>query len=373
MRSVLDWMFEVALKPRRASYDPSSTLFVIECDKNIYVRKHAEFKTSRGLTLTGGFWTDKSAETPASCLIYLHSLGSNQFEAINLVPFLCSTDLAVFSFDFSGSGLSDGDVIPLVGNGTEEVFAATEYLRKEYNIHQFGLWGRSMGAAIAMDAVSLSNDFACIVSDSSYYSVEDVAYDQAGLNGFPVCVVKMFAPYIKKQAAKLVGPNFDCGFPKGEVMYAKTPLLMGHGKKDTFVPLPQAQKLFNLYGFNDKQLYIFEATHNTSRPIQWYETASRFIIRKMGLDQEKRLYGRVYGNSRLHVGKLETILEDIEKEAQETEANRQIQQNQLPRNNEALSDDPQADVALDPSNTDIESSNSSKKLKDSSSSSDDET
>lgn len=311
MRKVLQWMFDVSLRPPRATYDLNATVCAVESRSNsLYIRRDVVFQNDDSLTLYGSLWHDRNNPHPTSCIIFLHSLGTNQFECINLIPFLCTNDLALFSFDFSGSGMSDGDTIPLVGRGSQDVFAAYNVLRNQFGISQIGLWGRSMGAAIGLDTVSISNDFTCIVSDSAFASTEKIIYDQAKINGYPKFLINIAKPILMKQAKKIVGPTLDISYPIKDVSFSSTPLLMGHGKIDSFVSVGQAQELFNKYGCSDKQLYVFNAKHNTARPNQWYEAAARFVYRKLGIDQKPRMYDIEYRNSLLHVGELDFVLAD---------------------------------------------------------------
>lgn len=314
MRKVLEWMFDATLRPPRASYDPLETICVIESRRRtLFVREHVEFTNQSGQRLIGSLWREQGTQDPSACLIFLHSLGTNQFECVNLIPFLCTSELALFAFDFSGSGCSSGDIVPLVGNGVQDVLAAAETVRTRYGITQLSLWGRSMGAAIALDVVSSCNDFACIVSDSAFSSTEDIVYDQAKLNGFPTCFVKLAGPYLRRQARHFVGEVLDLRYPLKDVAFAATPALMGHGKRDMFVPLSQARKLFDRYGATDKQLYVFDAKHNTVRPNQWYETAARFLYRRLGIASQVRQYDVEYRGAQLHSGVVSEVLIDIEK------------------------------------------------------------
>lgn len=315
----MNWMFDSCLRPPRAKYDIGNTICLIENrTREVFIRDDVTFVNDSSETLHGSFWHEKNSTNPTSCIIFLHSLGTNQFECLNLVPFLCTPDLALFSFDFSGSGISEGDVIPLAGQGSQDVLAAESYLRTQMKITQIALWGRSMGAAIGLNTVSMTNEFICIVSDSAFASPEQIVYDQAKINGFPKFLIKMAEPYLRKEARKLVGPGFDVNYPVKNVSYAATPLFMGHGKYDTFVPINQARELFAQYGCTDKQLYIFDAKHNTARPNQWYEAAARFVYRKLGINQRPRFYDLEYRNSVCHIGKLEFVLQDYKPGQQPT-------------------------------------------------------
>lgn len=57
-------------------------------------------------------------------------------------------------------------------NEREDVFAIINYLRKEYKIKNFILWGRSMGAATAILYTAKYGGINAIVSDNSYSDLE---------------------------------------------------------------------------------------------------------------------------------------------------------------------------------------------------------
>jgi pimeloyl-ACP methyl ester carboxylesterase len=101
-------------------------------------------------------------------LIFLHSLGTNQFECLNFAPFLITQDLALVSFDFPGCGISEGDNIPLDGSGDQNATGCVKFLEKELGFTDFCLWGRSIGASIALQAASRSHIFKCVVADSGF-------------------------------------------------------------------------------------------------------------------------------------------------------------------------------------------------------------
>ncbi|EGR29360.1 hypothetical protein IMG5_157330, partial [Ichthyophthirius multifiliis] len=59
------------------------------------------------------------------CVIYCHCNSGSRLEALPILPYLIQKGLGLFCFDFSGSGISEGDYVTL-------------------GVY---LWGRSMGAA----------------------------------------------------------------------------------------------------------------------------------------------------------------------------------------------------------------------------------
>lgn len=59
---------------------------------------------------------------------------------------LLPSNITVFAYDFSGSGLSEGEYVSLGYYEKEDLKSVVEYLRLEGKTSKIGLWGRSMGA-----------------------------------------------------------------------------------------------------------------------------------------------------------------------------------------------------------------------------------
>jgi pimeloyl-ACP methyl ester carboxylesterase len=314
MKRVVRTLIAATLSPPRAVYDPDTTISAITCGTVLYHREIVHFTSDTSLNLIGSLWSQFNASrtSPTMCLIYLHSLGTNQFESINLIPFICTSQLSLFAFDFPGCGISEGKATPLDGSGSRIVQTAVRELRSRFQINQFALWGRSLGASIALHAVSISNDFDCIVADSPFRCARDFLYDQAKANKIPQFLIRLALPIVQAEALKTLKMNIDYPFPINFVQFARAPLLLGHGSADGFVPLYHSEAIFAEYGGSDKQLYIFDAQHNTSRPSHWYRSAVRFVYRRLRVEALVRSYEHVYRVSILHAGLEEVVMKDLE-------------------------------------------------------------
>lgn len=312
MKSVVRWMLRATFSPPRCTYKANDTISVITTNSVIYSRTIFEFISPKGEKIMSSLWRDSTVENPSKCLIYLHSLGANQFEVINIIPTICTKDLCLVAFDFPGCGLSGGTILPLDGSGANLVKSCVDYLKSTFHFTEFAVWGRSMGAAVALHTVSVYTDiFKCIVADSSFACTEKILKDQGKANGFPSFLVKMLMPIIKKEAKEDLKTKVDVPFPIEFVPNAQIPLLQGHGNKDRFVPCDHAKLIFDNYGAIDKQLNFFEGKHNSPRPNSWYETVSRFLYRHLNIQERPRCYDYVYRVSKLHIGPVEQVLPDI--------------------------------------------------------------
>jgi len=74
----------------------------------------------------------------------------SQLEVIPQLSYLLSLGLAVFAFDFAGSGKSDGEYVSLGYYEREDLSCIVAHLRATNVVSTIALWGRSMGAATSL-------------------------------------------------------------------------------------------------------------------------------------------------------------------------------------------------------------------------------
>ena len=80
----------------------------------------------------------------------MHGNSSARLEGIPQLTTVLSIGATLLSFDFSGSGLSDGEYVSLGAYEKDDLKTVIDYLREEGFTSSIALWGRSMGAATAL-------------------------------------------------------------------------------------------------------------------------------------------------------------------------------------------------------------------------------
>ena len=142
-------------------------------------------------------------------VIYMHGNSSARVEVIPQLSYLLSLGLAVFSFDFAGSGKSDGEYVSLGYYEREDLMCVIAHLRATNVVSTIALWGRSMGAATALMHGDRDPSIACMILDSLFSDLTQLAEEmvekgrEQGINvpGFVVSVaLRMIRGSVKKQA-----------------------------------------------------------------------------------------------------------------------------------------------------------------------------
>ncbi|VFQ79825.1 unnamed protein product [Cuscuta campestris] len=211
--------------------------------------------------------------------ILLHILDHGcRADASEAAIILLPLNITVFTLDFSGSGLSDGEHVTLGWNERDDLKAAVEYLRQDGNVSLIGLWGRSMGAVTSLMYGAEDPSIAGMVLDSPFSDLVDLMMELVDTYKIrlPKFTVKFAIQYMRKAVLKKA--KFDITL-LNTIKVAKTcfvPVLIGHACDDDFIRPHHSDRVFEAY-MGDKNIIKFEGDHNSPRPQFYFDSISIFF------------------------------------------------------------------------------------------------
>ncbi|MCX7927629.1 MAG: alpha/beta hydrolase [Candidatus Omnitrophica bacterium] len=196
------------------------------------------FKTQDGLILNGWFIP---AQNQDIVVLYFHGNAGNISHRIEVAKLFNERNFSFFIFDYRGFGRSQGSPSEL---GTYlDAIAAYEYLVKTKRIppEKIVLYGKSLGAAVAIDLASKVKAGA-LISESGFSSIVNLAKD----------IYKFIPLWL------FVTQKYDSLKKVGTITMPK---LFIHSKNDEIVPFKHAQMLFTA-AKEPKELYVMQGGHN---------------------------------------------------------------------------------------------------------------
>lgn len=200
--------------------------------------------------------------------------------------------ITVFTLDFAGSGLSDGDWVTLGAHEVDDLATAVEYLRAEGSTSMIALWGRSMGAVTAIIYSSRDPTIAAVVADSPFSRLTDLMMELAtnpeaegGLN-IPKPLVKVALSMMRRSVRRRAEFLIDDVAPLDIVPCCFVPCLLGHGMSDTFVAPHHSERLFVEHGAETKNFVPFDGDHNGIRPEFFYDSALIFLLNALRVEEQ---------------------------------------------------------------------------------------
>merc|ERR1712137_1116051 len=197
----------------------------------------------------------------------------------------------VYCFDFSGSGLSDGEYLSLGYYEREDLATVVTHLRESNRVTCIGLWGRSMGASTALLHADRDPTIAGVVLDSPFSDLKVLCeelvdvYANSMVPKWAVAVaLQMVRSSIKQHAA------FDI-FELAPIQHVKNsyiPALFTAAHNDSFIKPHHAKELHELYA-GDKNFVMIEGDHNSARSRFFMDSVAIFFFNTLQCDRLPRL------------------------------------------------------------------------------------
>ncbi|ESW19549.1 hypothetical protein PHAVU_006G134600 [Phaseolus vulgaris] len=279
---MIEQFINFIIRPPRAEYDPDQYLWEKEFTLagRTYQRQDLELKNSRGYTLQCSHYLPSPLPEDISlpCVIYCHGNSGCRADANEAAVILLPSNISVFTLDFSGSGLSDGDHVSLGWHEKDDLKMVVSYLRSKKQVSRIGLWGRSMGAVTSLLYGAEDPSIAGMVLDSAFSNLYGLMMELADVYKIrlPKFTVKMAVQYMRRvieKKAKFDIMNLNCLLAARKTFI---PVLFGHGNDDQFIQPHHSDLISESYA-GDKNIIKFDGDHNSSRPQFFYDSVSLFF------------------------------------------------------------------------------------------------
>ena len=235
------------------------------------------------MTLKCSHWTNTAPPAErVPCVIYMHGNSSARLEVLPQLSYLLSLGVSVFSLDFSGSGKSGGDYVSLGYYERDDLATVIDHLRSnDTTTSTIALWGRSMGAATCLMHAPRDPSIACMVVDSAFADLTQLATEMVergkehGVN-VPGFVTSMALRMIRGSVKKQAGFDIRHCSPIRHAEQCFVPALFVHGRDDVFIKRHHSQDIHERYA-GDKNIIVVEGDHNSPRPRFMFDSAGIFL------------------------------------------------------------------------------------------------
>jgi pimeloyl-ACP methyl ester carboxylesterase len=274
---------DIIVRPPRSEYDLSELLqydsVCLPYGRGFAKRTSLDIVNSRGQKIMGSLYSPPAPLPNNPGVIYLHGNASCQLEGTQHIQSLCSLGIALICIDTSGCGLSDGAYIGLGVLERDDVAATAALVRSQHGIGPLMLWGRSMGATIAVwCACEKKIALQGIIADSAYQSLAAIVEDMTANSWGLKILAKILYPFVDRVVKKAVGfPISDIAIPF--LKEAEIPVLFVHAAWDDFIAVRESRELFARYGGREKYFVTCEGKHNTMRPADIARIELEFVSR----------------------------------------------------------------------------------------------
>jgi pimeloyl-ACP methyl ester carboxylesterase len=198
--------------------------------------KRVQFNNRRGQQLVGVLHGEPNGRAVVSCHGMLS--GKDGVKHTRLADELGLHGVPLLRFDFAGRGESEGDVFDMsYSNDIEDVDAAIDWLQKQ-GVTRVGLFGSSMGGAVALLAAARDERIVTIATLAA------IGYPAAIADRYPDQARAFEVQGFVDSPVGRIGRGFMDDAVQHDVVSAvsivRAPILVMHGTDDTVVPQTDA-------------------------------------------------------------------------------------------------------------------------------------
>ncbi|MCI0707768.1 MAG: alpha/beta fold hydrolase [Ignavibacteriae bacterium] len=216
--------------------------------------------TKDGIALSA--WLVKQQSSARGTILYLHGVGDAKIGGIAHARLWFNNGYNVVLYDSRQHGGSGGHYCTYGYYEKQDVSTVIDYLleRKDIQAGNIGIFGTSMGAAIALQAAAIDARIKAVVAEASFTDLRTISVDyQRRIVKLPWHFLRNFAMTRSQKIARFKARDVS---PLEDVKRLSTPVLFIHGTNDEFIRVEYSKTLYE-HAYGPKDLLIIEgANHN---------------------------------------------------------------------------------------------------------------
>lgn len=166
------------LRPRRRTADFYRELYLPVTPAELAL-PYEEINILVSAEIKVNCWLIKAVQPAKGTILHLHGLADCKIDGLRLAKLLHDHRYNVLLFDARNHGESDGEFCTFGYFEKHDVLKIIDYLHTRTDIGpgKIGMFGTSMGAAVAIQAASIDNRIAAVVAENSFATLRTIFDD----------------------------------------------------------------------------------------------------------------------------------------------------------------------------------------------------
>ncbi len=213
-------------------------------------------QTTDEVTLKG-YWIKSERDTARGVLLFVHGVGGCKEHFLGLAQELAKRGLESIVFDGRAHGESGGEFCTYGDKEKKDITIIVDKIRTNRPQLPIGIWGNSLGGAIAIQALEIEKRIDFGIIESTFTELDQIVYDYKKRKLYGLGS-KLLSDYVLKRAGQVADFNPDAVKPIMAVKNIVQPILIAHGDADQNISVNYGKQLFQNLKSNDKELVIIE-------------------------------------------------------------------------------------------------------------------
>lgn len=209
--------------------------------------------TKDNINLVGYHIASKTTET-RGVLILVHGVGGCKEHFVELGARLSKNGIASMIFDERAHGESGGEYCTYGYNEKNDIRTIVDYVKTIYKDTPIGIWGNSLGGAVAIQAMEVDQRIEFGIIESTFTDLHQITFDykKKVLKGIGL---RFISDYALQRAAKIADFDPYQVSPIQSVTKIEQPTFIAHGDADKRISFAYGKALFDNLKTTDKIWY----------------------------------------------------------------------------------------------------------------------
>jgi alpha-beta hydrolase superfamily lysophospholipase len=204
-------------------------------------------------------WLFTPRKPNGAAVILMHGIADTRMGMSAHAPFLLRAGYTVLLPDSRAHGASGGAIVTYGVREAGDIHLWADTLLRCRHVQRLYGLGQSMGAAILLESIPQESRFRALVTDFSFATFEEIAYDRLTQAGIPNRTIAWPLLHLGFAYARVrYGVNLSEASPAAAIRTAHIPVLLIHGADDENIPVRHSRELHTL---NPTATQLWEVPH----------------------------------------------------------------------------------------------------------------
>ena len=220
-------------------------------------------KTAEGIDLS--CWLIKANSKPQGTIIYLHGVSESKLVGLPMAKKFHERGYNVFLYDSRRHGESGGTYCTYGFYEKHDTSTAINYLmgRQDLTLGKIGLFGTSMGAAVAIQVAAIDKRISAVVAESGFATLRGIFDD------YQRRMIKLPWHYLRniviKRSERIAHFKAHDVSPVDSIRDVHVPILILHGLEDNLIDSVYSEQLYK-NAATPKELWLIPHARHSDMP-----------------------------------------------------------------------------------------------------------
>jgi len=202
-----------------------------------------------------GYWTKSGLQETKGLMILLHGIGGCKEHFISLAKNLSMMGIDCLLYDSRAHGQSGGEYCTYGFYEKEDVTKAIDFVKSRGIDYPIGIWGNSMGGAIAIQSLAVDSRLEFGIVESTFTALKQIVSDYQKRMSYGLRL-SLLSDYCMDKAGEIANFDPDNVQPIQDVKNIHQPMFIAHGDADENINVAYGKKLFENLASENKELVI---------------------------------------------------------------------------------------------------------------------